>query len=193
MARTAQEADALRRLADRMDVRELVDRYLAGLDEGRFDDTWARSVFTEDGRFEVPTGGHDGVAGMAEATAAMIGRWRSTHHLAAGHLVEIDGDRARVRGSLVVTHLYPPGAVVREPAPRESGPRKPGPRESGLQDAPGRVGAPDAPGAPEPFQVGDRFEGAAVRTGAGWRFARLAFEVVWTRGTPPGRVEFPHP
>ena len=143
------DADLLRRLTDRLDVRDLVDRYLAGLDEARFDDAWARSIFTEDGRFEVPMGGHRGAAGMAGFTAAMMRKWRRTHHLAAGHLVELDGDRALVRGNLIATHL------------------------------------PPEPG--EAFQVGDRFEGEAVRTGAGWRFERLAFELVWSRGTPPGR------
>lgn len=163
------DADPMRRLADRMDVQELVNRYLVGLDEAEFDDAWARSIFTEDGRFQFSMGGHDGVAGMAEYTAAMMGKWRRTHHVAAGHLVEIDGDRARVRGNLIATHLHP-----QEPAP---------------QKPPGQSGAHETPGAPEPFQVGDRFEGEAVRTDAGWRFARLAFEVVWTRGTPPGRVD----
>ncbi|MFI6037301.1 nuclear transport factor 2 family protein [Streptomyces sp. NPDC051315] len=164
-----QDAGALSRLADRMDVQDLVDRYLAGLDEAEFDDAWARSVFTEDGRFQFPMGGHDGVAGMAEFTAAMMGKWRRTHHMAAGHFVEIDGDRARVRGNLIATHLH-----LQEAAP---------------QDPPGQSGARETLRAPEPFQVGDRFEGEAVRTDAGWRFARLAFEVVWTRGTPPGRVD----
>jgi hypothetical protein len=153
-----QDADPLRGLADRMDVRELVDRYLAGLDRARFDDAWARSIFTEDGRFEVPMGGHRGAAGMAGFTAAMMAKWRRTHHLAAGHLVELDGDRARVSGNLIATHLHPGP----DPAP----------------------GAP--PGAAEIFQVGDRFEGDAVRTDAGWRFERLAFELVWSRGAPPG-------
>ncbi|GAA4227679.1 hypothetical protein GCM10022254_15960 [Actinomadura meridiana] len=145
------DADTLHLLVDRIGVQDLVDRYLAGLDEAEFDDTWARSVFTEDGRFEFPMGGHDGVPGMAEFTAAMMGKWRRTHHVAAGHAVEIDGDRARVRGNLIATHLH---------------------RDE----------------TPEPFQVGDRFEGEAVRTDAGWRFERLAFEVVWSRGTPPGRA-----
>ncbi|MGW0499663.1 nuclear transport factor 2 family protein [Streptomyces sp. NPDC003007] len=159
-----QNAGTWSRLADRMDVQELVDRYLADLDEAEFDDAWARSVFTEDGRFQFLMGGHDGVAGMAEFTAAMMGKWRRTHHVAAGHLVEVDGDRARVRGNLIATHLHPE------------------------EKPPGQPSAPETPRAPEPFQVGDRFEGEAVRTDAGWRFARLAFEVVWTRGTPPGRV-----
>jgi len=154
------DADLLRRLTDRMDVQDLVDRYLAGLDEARFDDAWARSIFTEDGRFEVPMGGHRGAAGMAGFTAAMMRKWRRTHHLAAGHLVELDGDRARVRGNLIATHLHP-----------------------GRQASPGEPAGPD-----ELFQVGDRFEGEAVRTDAGWRFERLAFELVWSRGTPPGRA-----
>ncbi|MEU9310345.1 nuclear transport factor 2 family protein [Streptomyces sp. NPDC048256] len=164
-----QDTEPLRRLADRMDVQDLVDRYLAGLDEAEFDDAWARSLFAEDGRFQFAMGGHDGVVGMAEYTAAMMGKWRRTHHVAAGHLVEIDGDRARVRGNLIATHLHPGELTPQRPS--------------------GQAGAQVPPGVPEPFQVGDRFEGEAVRTDAGWRFARLAFEVVWTRGTPPGRVD----
>ncbi|NLU74342.1 nuclear transport factor 2 family protein [Streptomyces sp. HNM0575] len=163
------DAASPRRLADRMDVRDLVDRYLAGLDEAEFDDAWARSFFTEGGRFEFAMGGHEGAAGMAEFTAAMMGKWRRTHHMAAGHIVEVDGDRARVRGNLLATHLHP-----REAAP--DGPSgRPASRETSAA-------------APEPFQTGDRFEGEAVRTEAGWRFARLAFEVIWTRGTPPVRA-----
>ncbi|MGW0702212.1 nuclear transport factor 2 family protein [Streptomyces sp. NPDC002867] len=158
----AHDSGRLRLLADRMDVRELVDRYLAGLDAAEFDDAWARSVFTEDGRFQFVRGSHDGVAGMAAFTAAMMGKWQRTHHVAAGHLVEIDGDRARVSGNLIATHLHPHAATPRRP--------------------------PETTGTPEPFQVGDRFEGEAVRTDAGWRFTRLAFEVVWTHGTPPGQA-----
>ncbi|HEV2636025.1 MAG TPA: nuclear transport factor 2 family protein [Actinocrinis sp.] len=157
------DMDQVRRLVDRMEVRDLVDRYLAGLDEVRFDDAWAWSVFAEDGRFEIPMGGHRGAAGMAGFTAAMMGKWRRTHHVACGHLVELDGDRARVQGSLIATHLHP----LPEPAP----------------------GGP--PGPPELFQAGDRFVGEAVRTDAGWRFERLAIEVVWTRGTPPGQAGRP--
>ncbi|RLK53975.1 nuclear transport factor 2 family protein [Actinokineospora cianjurensis] len=155
----------LRVLIDRLAIEELLDRYLAGLDEAEFDDTWARSIFTEDGRFEFPVGGHAGVTGMAGFTAAMMGKWRRTHHLGACHLVELDGDLARVRGNLIATHLHP------QSPPPEQLPR-------------GR--------APEPFQVGDRFEGEARRTDAGWRFARLAFEVVWSRGTPPGHLDTHH-
>jgi len=123
----------LQLLVDRLAVQDLADRYLSGLDDAEFDEDWARSIFTEDGRFEFAMGGHHGVVGMAEFTAAMMGKWRRTHHVAAGHLVEIDGDRARVRGNLIATHLH-------------------------------------AQEAAEPFQVGDRFAGDAVRTDAGWRF-----------------------
>jgi hypothetical protein len=161
-----QDAVRLRGLADRMDVQDLVGRYLAGLDEAKFDDAWARSIFTEDGRFEFSMGGHDGVPGMAKYTAAMMGKWRRTQHVAAGHLVEIDGDRARVRGNLIATHLHP----------YEVAPAKPPWAQAMLR-------------APEPFQVGDRFEGEAMRTDVGWRFARLEFEVVWSRGTPPRHVD----
>lgn len=148
---TAHDAGPLHRLADRMDVQGLVDRYLAGLDDARFDDDWARSVFTEQGSFRFAAGGHDGVAGMAEFTAAMMRKWRRTHHVAAGHLIDLDGDRAHVRGNLIATHVHPHD-------------------ENDI------------------FQAGDRFHGEAVRTGAGWRFAWLSFEVVWTRGTPAARI-----
>lgn len=151
-----QDTERLRLLVDRVELQDLVDRYLTGLDDAEFDDDWARSVFTEDGRFEFALGGHEGVAGMAAFTAAMMGKWQRTHHVSAGHHVDLDGDLAQVRGTLIATHLH--------------------------RDAV----------AAEPFQVGDRFEGEAVRTAGGWRFTRLAFEVVWSRGTPPGRVDINH-
>ena len=43
----------LRALADRAEITDLMDRYLLSLDERKFDESWARSMFTADGSWSV--------------------------------------------------------------------------------------------------------------------------------------------
>lgn len=99
---------AVRSLSDRADVSELIDRYITAFDllaEEPRDDEWYRSVFTEDVRLIFPIGGHVGIDGLAEFNRAARAKWARTHHLSANHLVTLDGDRARVRAHLLVTHV----------------------------------------------------------------------------------------
>ncbi|MDV6263936.1 nuclear transport factor 2 family protein [Rhodococcoides yunnanense] len=96
----------LQRLVDRMEIQELVERFVVGLDQKSFDIDWARSIFTESGRFSFPNGVHSGVSGMPEFVTITMGRWRGSHHLAGVNLIAIDDDRARVRGNLIATHLH---------------------------------------------------------------------------------------
>lgn len=142
----------LRRLTDRSDLHDLIDRYMITLDEGKFDDAWTRSLFTADVSLTFPVGGYQGLAGLAEFTAEFMGRWDRTHHHAANHVIDVAGDRAAVSWSMIATHLR---------ADQPSGPH---------------------------FQLGAHFDGAAVRTGAGWRFSGLVLRVVWTSGRPAAEV-----
>ncbi|MFC7310780.1 nuclear transport factor 2 family protein [Streptomyces monticola] len=100
-------AEQVARLNLRAALSELVERYLASLDTGNFDDTWARSFFTEDIELTFPVGSHQGIAGLAGFTRAIMGRWESTHHHGSGCLVVPDGeDRAGVRWSLIASHMH---------------------------------------------------------------------------------------
>lgn len=145
-------AAAVRRLSDRVAVRDLIDHYMITLDEGKFDDAWARSLFTSDVTLVFPVGGYQGLTGLAEFTAEFMGRWERTHHHASNHVTDVAGDGASVSWSMIATHLHP--------------------------------GQPSGPH----FQLGAYFDGAAIRTGDGWRFSALVLRVVWTAGQPAAGV-----
>jgi SnoaL-like domain len=163
---TTSEIEALRQqvavLVDRAEISDLIDRFSRDLDDNTleqrpFDVAWVCSYFTEDASVEYPPGSATGV----EAIAALIdGRgmapFQRTHHVTTNYLIELDGDRARVRFNLIATHVH-------------------------SEDARQRLGqAPDAQ-----FMVGDYCKGEVVRTGAGWRFSRQALYVTWFDGSPP--------
>ncbi|WP_165495150.1 FAD-dependent monooxygenase [Actinomadura roseirufa] len=95
------------RLADRAEITDLIGRYTSSLDDGRFDDAWARSIFAEHAAVAFPVGGHEGVGGLADFTARFMGRWERTHHHATDHLVSLDGDSADVRWNMLATHVHP--------------------------------------------------------------------------------------
>lgn len=99
----------LSELADRLELGDLVNRYVVALDradEPGYDDSWYRTVFTEDVRFTFPIGVHRGVEGFAGFQRAAKARWARTHHLCGNEIIELDGDQARVRAHQVATHLH---------------------------------------------------------------------------------------
>ncbi|UJW29401.1 nuclear transport factor 2 family protein [Saccharothrix sp. AJ9571] len=93
-----------RELADRLELRELADRYLVSLDRYTGDD-WCARVFTEDVRARFPLGEFHGLAGLAEFHAQGRSRFEKTLHTGSTVLVEPDGDVARVRAHLVAVHV----------------------------------------------------------------------------------------
>ncbi|MFJ9641242.1 nuclear transport factor 2 family protein [Streptomyces sp. NPDC101178] len=155
------------RLSDIVALNHLIDRYLAGLDEGLgsftepgsgsgFDAAWAASLFTEDVELLFPVGSHQGLAGADGFLREIMERWGRTHHHGSLATVEPDGDRAAVSWSLIASHVH--------------------------------VGSPVPPQPSAYFQIGGRFSGVARRTAAGWRFARLRLRIVWSTGSPPGGI-----
>jgi len=97
----------IRRLSDRTAVADLIDRYLLLLDDGAFDDAWARRVFADDVALEFPPGNHYGIDGVARFTSGFMGHWARTHHHASNYLIELDGDRAAVTWSVIASHVHP--------------------------------------------------------------------------------------
>ncbi|MEU3398033.1 nuclear transport factor 2 family protein [Streptomyces filamentosus] len=115
-ARVTAELDQLRarllEVTDRLEIRELFDRYVVALDtvcERGYGDDWFRSVFTEDAQFVFPIGTHRGVRGFAAFQREARSWWEGTHHVSANHLVELDGDRATLRAHQLATHVHGPG------------------------------------------------------------------------------------
>ncbi|MFF1506875.1 nuclear transport factor 2 family protein [Streptomyces sp. NPDC058326] len=139
-------------LLDRTQLSALIDTYASGLDAGRFDEAWARSLFTEDVDLHYPVGSHRGHTGLLSFTREIMERWQRTQHLTTGHLITPHGDRAQLEWNLLAVHIHP-------------------------DDDPARAGL-------EPFRIGGRFEADAVRTPAGWRFARMSLRIIWTSGSP---------
>ncbi|WP_034518044.1 nuclear transport factor 2 family protein [Actinomadura rifamycini] len=147
-------------LIDRMDIIELVGRYMVSLDERNIDDAWARRFHTADVAMEAPVGEAAGLDGLAESTRVALERFERTQHLASNHIVDLDGDRAAVRWDALMVHVH----LASTAAARG-----------------------EEPGAH--FDVGGRFDAEAVRTADGWRFRRMAVRPVWFDGRPPIGME----
>jgi hypothetical protein len=137
------------------EITDLVHRLGAALDEGRFDDLGALVV--DDATVRTPGGTAVGRAALVAQAGRNHDPAEGIQHVITNVLVDLDGDRARVRANLVV-HFAPP-------AP-----------------AGGAVPAP-----PVQYTLGEVYRFEVVRTGSGWRFASIATEPVWASGSPPAR------
>jgi 3-phenylpropionate/cinnamic acid dioxygenase small subunit len=137
----------LAELTDRNEIIDLVYRLGAVLDDRRFDEM--RSLLVEDATVRTP-------GGAAEGREALIAQARRNHlpdeptqHVITNPLVELDGDRAKVRANLVVNFAAPAG------------------------------GDESLPAAPRKYALGETYHFDVVRTSAGWRFANVETEPVW--------------
>ncbi len=149
----------LRDLVDRIEISELVSRYVILLDtqdENGFDDSWPGSIFTEDIRMELPIGTYEGLDGLAEFHYRAKSKFARTHHLSSNHSIAVDGDSATVRCQMITTHVHP-------------------------------LSRPDRNSRRALFRIGGHYEAEAVRTDLGWRFRRWVCRVTWHEGS--GSVE----
>jgi SnoaL-like domain len=98
----------LRELLERERVAALVDHYVTTLDEpSSFDAEWARSLFTEDVRFEHEVAVLEGVEEVAAAHRMVMGRWDRTLHFSTNHRVELNGEHAHLTARLMAVHVHP--------------------------------------------------------------------------------------
>ncbi|MFB7213532.1 nuclear transport factor 2 family protein [Streptomyces sp. NPDC056255] len=107
---TAEMQRQLRALTDRAEITDLMDRYLRSLDEGVFDEEWARAFHTEDVTAEMPIGtvhGRDALLAHIRRGMALFDR---TVHLGTNAVIEVDGDRATARGAQLSTHVLADGS-----------------------------------------------------------------------------------
>ncbi|MET9291841.1 nuclear transport factor 2 family protein [Streptomyces sp. NPDC003077] len=100
----------LRALTDRAEITDLLDRFVRSLDEGRFDEAWARAFYTEDAVAEMPVGTARGRDAVREAVRGGIGLFDRTVHFGTNPVITLDGDRATARGAQLSTHILPGGA-----------------------------------------------------------------------------------
>jgi hypothetical protein len=88
-------------LVDRNEITDLVYRLGVSLDEGRFNDL--RSIFTEDSTASTPGGSVEGIDSLIAQASRNHSREQQNHHVTTNVLIDLDGDRAKVRANLVVT------------------------------------------------------------------------------------------
>ncbi|MFF4507501.1 nuclear transport factor 2 family protein [Streptomyces sp. NPDC001401] len=100
----------LQALTDRAEITDLLDRYLRSLDDGVFDEEWARAFHTEDVTAEMPIGtvhGRDALLARVRQGMALFDR---TVHLGTNAIIDIDGSRATTRGAQLSTHVLADGS-----------------------------------------------------------------------------------
>ncbi|MGK5545106.1 nuclear transport factor 2 family protein [Streptomyces sp. URMC 127] len=97
-------------LTDRADITDLLDRYLRSLDERVFDEAWVRAFHTEDVTAEMPIGTVRGREALLAHIRRGMALFDRTVHFGTGSVIEIDGDRATVRGTQLSTHVLAGGS-----------------------------------------------------------------------------------
>ncbi|MDA5280505.1 nuclear transport factor 2 family protein [Streptomyces sp. NPDC054904] len=95
----------IRALTDRAEITDLFDRYLRSLDERKFDGVWAASLFTEDASIETPAGLVRGRDAVLENVRTAMRAFDRTVHFGSNYVIEVDGDRATLRGNQLSTHV----------------------------------------------------------------------------------------
>ncbi|MEU6482611.1 nuclear transport factor 2 family protein [Streptomyces sp. NPDC046887] len=100
----------LQALTDRAEITDLLDRYLRSLDEGVFDEEWARRFYAEDVSAEMPVGTVRGRSAVLARIRRAMALFDRTVHLGTGNVIEVDGDRATARGAQLSTHVLADGS-----------------------------------------------------------------------------------
>lgn len=94
-------------IADRAQINDLLSRYCAAVDDKRIDAATVAATFTPDGRLVAPNGavvvGREAIAAGQTKT---FSRFRATHHVTTDHIVDLNGDTARLRANMIAMHLW---------------------------------------------------------------------------------------
>lgn len=93
--------------ADRAEIIGLLSRYYAAIDDNRLSRAVVEAVFTADGKLVNPAGvefvGWDQIL---ERETDNFAQFRSTHHMTADHIIDLDGDSARMRANMFAMHMW---------------------------------------------------------------------------------------
>ncbi len=121
MAKTDEQR--LLAMADKVELAELMHRYAFAIDTAAFDEL--RQVFTADasidfGSVDQYVDGATGVSGIDAIVAwfrKVLAPFPDVLHFMTNHIVDLDGDRARIRTTMHVMHM-PMGGVYTAQAVR---------------------------------------------------------------------------
>ncbi|WP_241777607.1 nuclear transport factor 2 family protein [Streptomyces sp. CT34] len=100
----------LQHLIDRAEITDLLNRYLRSLDEGIFDEAWARAFHTEEVTAVMPVGTVHGRDALLASVGQAMALFDRTVHLGTNAVIDIDGDRATARGAQLSTHVLADGS-----------------------------------------------------------------------------------
>ncbi|WP_227980957.1 nuclear transport factor 2 family protein [Nocardia spumae] len=100
----------IRDLLDRTEITDLLDRYLRSLDDGVFDEGWARAYFTADATAEMPIGSVVGRPAVLASIRRGMALFDRTVHLGTNAVIEVHGDTATARGAQLSTHVLADGS-----------------------------------------------------------------------------------
>ena len=94
-------------LADRMQIRELLSRYFAAVDDKCIDMKIVKSTFASDGKIVRPDGSAIvGWKDILDRQNKSFARFRATHHVMTDPVIDIEKNKAKVRANLTAMHLW---------------------------------------------------------------------------------------
>ncbi|MFF0054818.1 nuclear transport factor 2 family protein [Streptomyces microflavus] len=184
------------RLSDIAALNHLIDRYLAGLDEGLASSASTSASTSDSGSASTSDSGSDSGSGSGLGSGPGSGSgfdavWAASLFTedvellfpvgshqgltgADGFLREIMERWGRTHHHGSLASVEPDGDLAAV--------------SWSLIASHVHFGSPLPPQPSAYFQIGGRFTGVARRTPDGWRFARLRLRIVWSTGSPPGGV-----
>jgi hypothetical protein len=93
--------------ADRTEITSLVSRYFSAIDDKHLDLATMEAVFTAGATLTRPNGASTvGPEAIATGHGESFARFRATHHVSSDHVIDLDGDTARLRANLIAMHLW---------------------------------------------------------------------------------------
>ncbi|MGV9614426.1 nuclear transport factor 2 family protein [Nocardia xishanensis] len=95
---------------DRAEISALLSGYYRAVDDKRVDRALVEATFAVDGRWVSPTGvARVGREAIAAQQIDAIALFRATHHTTTDHLIELEGDTARLQANVTAMHLWASG------------------------------------------------------------------------------------
>ncbi|HMF93441.1 MAG TPA: nuclear transport factor 2 family protein [Vicinamibacterales bacterium] len=144
------------RLIHTVAIADLINRYLAALDQKQFDVTTMSQIFADDARIVRPNRAvTKGPQEIGDSHSRSLSRFQATQHLTSGFIVTLKDDAsAEIRANLIAMHLWAEGH-----------------------------GDPDADPNDNYFLAGGVISGHVTLGAGGWRITELTNQVIWRRGT----------
>jgi ketosteroid isomerase-like protein len=97
----------LTNLTDRMQVSQLLSRFCSIVDDKCIHASAVAAIFTTDGRLVSPNGASVvGPEAIAAEKSKSFDRFRATHHVTSDHIIDFEGDTARLRANMTAMHLW---------------------------------------------------------------------------------------